>query len=259
MSNPILIMAAAALIAAPAGAGEPADPLPAAVSAFNEAYSAWDGDGFRRAAERLADAGEREPESFPAHYWHGVAWFHFALFLLDLDDPGPEVGRALDAAEEALERALELDGESGESYALLSAITGLRIGLNPLSGAWRGSRFQRRAERALELSPGNPRVHYLLGTNYYHAPQRMGGKEKAREHLLRAASLFEKERQTEAGPLQPRWGYDACLAFLGEVYLEEGDRQRARDYFRRTLAVNPEHGPAREKLRELETEKEKNE
>jgi len=258
MKKLVLITAISLLLAAEAGGEEP-PPLSEPVAEFRAAYSAWDGGGFRRAAERLAGAGEREPGSFPAHYWHGVARFHLALHLLDGERPGREVRRALDAAEEALERALELDEESGESYALLSAITGLRIGLNPLSGAWRGSRFQRRAERALELSPGNPRVHYLLGTNYYHAPQRMGGKEKAREHLLRAASLFEKERQTEAGPLQPRWGYDACLAFLGEVYLEEGDRQRARDYFRRTLAVNPEHGPAREKLRELETEKEKNE
>ncbi len=254
-----LIMAAAVFLAASAGAEETADPLPEAVASFNEAYSGWDGDGFRRAAEQLRAAGERMPESVPAHYWHGVARFHHALYLLDGEQSGKKVRRALDAAEDALERSLELDEESGEPYALLSAITGLRIGLNPLSGVWRGSRFQSRADRALELSPENPRVHYLLGTNYYHAPRRMGGKEKAREHFLKAETLFEKERAAEAGPLQPRWGYDACLAFLGDIYREEGDREKAREYFRRTLAVNPNHRPARENLRKLEPEKERDE
>lgn len=254
-----LILAAAVFLAATAGAKETADPLREGVAAFDNAYSNWDGDGFRRAAEQLQAAGEREPGSFPAHYWHGVARFHLALHLLDGERPGREVRRALDAAEDALERALELDEESGESYALLSAITGLRIGLNPLSGAWRGSQFQRRADRALELSPENPRVHYLLGTNYYHAPRRMGGKEKARGHLLKAAALFEKERAAGSGPLQPRWGYDACLAFLGYIYREADEREKARDYYRQALAVNPDHGPAREKLRELEPEKERDE
>lgn len=247
-----IIFTAAVFFAAAAAAENPEDPLPAGVSAFTAAYAGWDGDGFRRAAEQLQAAGMSQPESFPSHYWHGVARFHFALFLLDLENPGPEADRALDSAEEALEKAVELEEGCGECYALLSAITGMRIGLNPMSGIWRGSRFKRQAAKALELSPAGPRVHYLLGTNYYHAPKRMGGPEKAREHLLKAAPLFLQEREQEAGPLQPRWGYDSCLAFLGRIYLEEGDREQAREYFRRTLAVNPNHGPARKQLLELE-------
>jgi tetratricopeptide (TPR) repeat protein len=246
-----ITLAAAVVVAGAALAENPEDPLPAGVAAFTAAYAEWDGDGFRRAAEQLQAAGKNEPESFPAHYWHGVARFHFALFLLDLENPGPEADRALDAAEEALEKALELAEECGECYALLSAITGMRIGLNPLSGIWRGSRFKRQAEKAIDLSPDNPRVHYLLGSNYYHGPERLGGKEKARERFLAAESLFEQEREKEAGPLQPRWGYDSCLAFLGRIYLEEDDREKAGEYFRRTLAVNPSHGPTRKQLLEL--------
>jgi len=253
LNRTVLIILAAAVFFAPAAAAdEREDPLPAGVAAFTAAYAGWNGDGFRRAAEQLKAAGESDPELFAAQYWHGVARFHFALFLLDLEDPGPEAERALDAAEEALERALELDDGCGECYAILSGITGMRIGLNPLSGIWRGSRFKSQAERALELSPDDPRVHYLLGSNYYHGPDRLGGKEKARERFLAAEILFRKERETEAAPLQPRWGYDSCLAFLGELFLEDGDRTKARDYFRRTLAVNPNHGPARKRLQELE-------
>ncbi|MDP8235860.1 MAG: tetratricopeptide repeat protein [Candidatus Erginobacter occultus] len=254
-----IILTAAILCAAAAAAENPEDPLPAGVAAFTAAYAEWDGDGFRRAAEQLQAAGMNEPESFPAHYWHGVASFHFALFLLDLEDPGPEVDRALDSAEEALEKALELEEDCGECYALLSVITGLRIGRNPLSGIWRGSRFKKQAEAALRLSPDNPRVHYLIGTSHYHGPDRADSRERARDHFLKAKSLYERERRTPAGGIQPSWGYDSTLAFLGDIYREGGDREEAREYYDRTLVINPENGRAQRGLMELKISEESDE
>ncbi len=235
------------------------NPLEAGIATFSTAYADWDGGGFYRAAEQFRAAVESEPESFPARYWLGAARFHQALIFLDPPEDEEKAETALDGAEEALDAARELNDSCGECLALLSAITGLRIGLNPLSGIWRGSRFQNQAEEALRLSPENPRVHYLLGTNYYHGPERLGGRKKAREYFLRAENLYQKELQTAAEPGRPRWGYDSTLTFLGEIYREEGEPERAGDYYRRALAVNPSNGKARRGLEQLESSEESDE
>lgn len=254
-----LIIAAGVILAATARGETGGDPLPEAVALFTSAYAGWDGDGFRRAAENLEEAVRRQPGSFLPRYWLGAARFHQALCLRD--DPASEEAteRALDGAEEALEKALELDGSCGECFALLSVITGIRIGRNPLSGIWRGSRFKKQAEAALRLSPENPRVHYLVGTNYYHGPQRADSRDRARDHFLRAESLYEKELRTPADDLEPRWGYDSTLAFLGDILREAGDREKAREYYNRTLAVNPGNGRARQGLEEMEIKEENDE
>ncbi len=254
-----LVIVAAAVCLAPAGADEREEPLHSGVDAFTAAYARWDGDGFRRAAERIEEAARLRPDFFPARYWLGAARFHQALCLRDAPSSEETAERALDGAEEALEKALELDGSCGECSALLSVITGIRIGRNPLSGIWRGSRFKKQAEAALRLSPENPRVHYLIGTNYYHGPQRADSRDRARDHFLRAESLYEKELRTPADDLEPRWGYDSTLAFLGDIHREKGNREKAREYYNRTLAVNPANGKARQGLEEMEIKEENDE
>ncbi len=247
----LVIIAFAAFLAATVAGKEREVSLPETVAGFTAAVESWDGAALSRSAEELERLSRRLPESFPAHYWLGAARFHQALYLIDAPDTGKQVDRALDGSEKALRQALELDESCGECFALLSAITGLRIGRNPLSGIWRGRRFQRQAGRALELSPENPRVHYLLGTNYYHAPERMGGKSRARKHFLKAAAFYEEERRKEAGELEPRWGYDTTLLFLGDLHREEGEREKAREFYLRALSANPANQKARMALEGL--------
>ena len=52
------------------------------IAEFTEAYQAWDGNAFKKAAKTFALA----PDSFSNQYWRGAANFHRLLFLLGEPD-----------------------------------------------------------------------------------------------------------------------------------------------------------------------------
>jgi len=63
--------------------------------------------------------------------------------------------------------------------------------------------------------------------------------------------LFGTEAKATAAPLDPRWGYDSCLTFLGRTYELLGQRKEAADYFRKALAMHPADHLAKEGLKRV--------
>lgn len=241
---------------APSAIGPPAEPaaeLAAAVAFFHEAYAAWDGAGFGVAADRFDAVAERQPTSAAAHYWRGAALFHRCLYRLGTTGGKADraLGRDLEAAETALAGAVALEPGNGEAHALLATVIGLRIAANPMTAIWRGPAVMNHKNRALALAPRSPRVQYLLGSSYYHAPAILGGREQSLKYFLAAVPLFEEERRQPAAAAAPRWGYNSCLAFIGRWYEDAGDKVAAADYYRQALAVNPRDGLAKEGLGRL--------
>jgi len=92
---------------------------------------------------------------------------------------------------------------------------------------------------ALQKGPDNPRVQYLIGSGYYHAPGFLGDRKQALVHFLNAESLFAKEAAGGGDPLQPRWGRSTCLTFTGKLYQEAGERDKAMACYRKALEANP--------------------
>jgi tetratricopeptide (TPR) repeat protein len=95
-------------------------------------------------------------------------------------------------------------------------------------------------------------VHYLTGTSYYHAPGILGGKDKSLEHFLKAEELYEREVKARKDPLQPQWGYSACLAFTAKVYAKAGEEEQAKAYYTKALRVNPNDKLAQQGLADLQ-------
>jgi tetratricopeptide (TPR) repeat protein len=224
------------------------------IEEFKRGYDEWNGERFDRAAEMFEGVIAQEPDNYLPYYWKGVAQFHMILFYYgDGDQPKDEekVKASIDAALVTLEQAVALNPDDSESYALLGVITGMKIAERPVSAVWLGSKVMKYKKQALASDPTNPRVHYLTGTSYYHAPGILGGREKSLEHFLKAEELYKREIRAKKDPLQPQWGYSTCLAFTAKVYIKEDDVERGEEYFRKALRVNPKDKLAQKGLDEL--------
>jgi tetratricopeptide (TPR) repeat protein len=228
--------------------------LQGGIDELNRGYDEWNGERFDRAAEIFEVAIAQEPDNNLPYYWKGVAQFHLVLFYYgDEEQPKDKkkVKASIEGALATLEQAVALNADDSESYALLAVITGMKIAEKPVSAVWLGSKVMKYKKQALESDPENPRVHYLTGTSYYHAPGILGGREKSLEHFLKAEELYEREIRANKGPLQPQWGYSTCLAFTAKVYVKAGDAEQGEAYFQKALTVNPKDKLAQKGLDEL--------
>jgi tetratricopeptide (TPR) repeat protein len=222
----------------------PTNQLGAGVVAFSTAFDDWSYKGFAGAAELFAVAGQANPTSFPAFYWKGVAEFHAVLWCERPEQSQDrtriaDLNQRIEGAVKAFEAGLRLKPDDPECHALLSAVLGIQLAKHPATAIWRGPRVLRHQRLALRNGPDNPRVHYLIGSGYYHAPGFLGDRKQALVHFLKAEDLFAKEAAAGGDPLQPRWGRSTCLTFTGKLYEEAGERDKAMAYYRKALEANP--------------------
>lgn len=230
----------------------------AGVVEFSAAYSAWDGSRFAAAAELFRRATTNAPANVTNFYWLGASEFHRMLQLQTA--PANRTNEAaaksmLDAAVDALTLAVKLDGRHAESHALLGTLYGMKINGSLLRGARFGPRVAKHQELALKYGASNPRVQYLLGMCQFHTAKKPAGWQAALQTLLKAEQLFEAEAKTTAAPLEPRWGHDSCLTFLGRTYELLGQRKEALDYFCKALAMHPADHLAKEGLKRVSENK----
>jgi tetratricopeptide (TPR) repeat protein len=216
--------------------------LETGVREFTRACQAWDGAGFLTAARWFEQAVAAAPESATNFYWLGTAHFHRVLHLRHQAAPDAdpaELDRAMDAALAALGRAVKLDPCHAESHALLGTLYGMKIDGNLMRALRFGPRVEKHRKAALEHGPDNPRVRYLLGTCQFHTAKKPAAWREALTTLLAAEQLFAAEAQRPATPIEPRWGHASCLTFIGLTYEKLGQGERAAEYFRRALALQP--------------------
>lgn len=233
-----------------AQAEQPAELLTSeGVKQFNAAYQAWDGGKFAAAAELFRQAGANSPQSSNARYWLGVALFHQMLQIqsqLAAESTGAEAAR--DAALDALEQAIKSNPRDAESHALLGTLYGMKIAGSLIRGVRFGPRVAEHRKQALEFGADNPRVQYLLGACQFHTAKKAAQLREALATFLKAEGLFEIEANTPSGPLEPRWGSETCLTFIGRTYEQLGEWAKSADYFRKALARHPSDRLAKDGL-----------
>ena len=221
------------------------------VRQFHAAYQAWDGSQFAAAAELSQQAATNGPPSSTNYYWLGTVHFHRMLQLQH--QPGGRsnalaAAAAMNAALKALEQALKLNPRDAETHALLGALYGMKIDGHLVRAVRFGPRVAEHRKQAAALGANNPRVQYLLGACQYHTAKKANEQREALATLLRAEQLFEAEAETPAGPLDPRWGHDTCLTFIGRTYEKLGDWTKAAEYYGKALARHPADHLAQEGL-----------
>ncbi|RBP35658.1 hypothetical protein DES53_12026 [Roseimicrobium gellanilyticum] len=221
------------------------------VREFREAYASWNADAFAQAAGTVSKAAASDGASAEVYHWLGVIQFH--QMLQKRSESGssastPAVVKFREAAIETLTRALQKDAKDAEAHAMLGTMMGMKVD-GMLSGLRFGPSISRHQDQALAHGTDNPRVQYLLGAAKYHTAKDKDGFESALKSLQTAERLFETENKEPAGEENARWGYDACLVFLGRTEEALGNREKAAGYFRKALSVRPNDDGAKEGLK----------
>lgn len=256
MSRWVLI--AICLVALTVKADGPPDALTAGVAEFRAAYQAWDVARFVAAAEMFRQTTTNEAASVTNFYWLGVARFHRLLHLQHA--PGSETNNAaaaaaLDAAIEAMAAAVKWDEHHAESHALLGTLYGMKINDGLLRAVRFGPRVAKHRQKALEFGAANPRVQYLLGMCQFHTAKKEAAWREALATLLGAEKLFTAEAKVSPGPLDPRWGRDSCLTFIGRSCELLGQADQAGEYYRKALTLHPADHVAKAGLLRVERKK----
>jgi len=220
-------------------------PTLAGIAEFSAAFQAWNGERFARAGEIFRQASEREPNNPTNFYWLGVAEFHHMLQLRSAPGHGTAAETAETAALAALTAAVNLDAHNAEAHALLATIYGIRIGENWLRALTLGPRTLKHSQLALSEGDTNPRVRYLLATGEFYTASGVADLRKALKDFLLAEEYFTREASHTNNLLAPRWGCSSCRTFTGLTYEKLGDRPRAAECFRKSLAEHPADNLAR--------------
>jgi tetratricopeptide (TPR) repeat protein len=235
-----------------ASADQPAERLCLeGVKRFQAAYQAWDAGQFAAAAELFQQATTNAPKSSTNFYWLGTAQFYLMLQLQNQPAARSNTlaaGFAREGALAALEQAVKLNPADAESHALLGTLYGMKINGNLIRGVRFGPRVAEHRKQALKFGPKNPRVQYLLGTCQFHTSKKTAAWREALATFLEAEALYAGEARTKPGPVDPRWGRDTCLTFIGRTYERLGERNQASDYYRKALAARPGDQIAKEGL-----------
>ena len=226
------------------------------IDTFNRAYNKWDEKQFRSSLNFFKEASMAGEKDGLAEYWVGTVYFFLSQHDLFTAENPIDRKQGIENAKkgiEALTKSIELSPDFSESYALRGVLRGILIKMKPSSVFSQGRKVGKDRDKALALDSLNPRVHYLTGVSFWHAPEILGGSDKALEHLLEAEKLFEKEKQNTKDRLLPRWGYSTCLAFIGDIYLEQKKNRNAQKYYYKALDINPADPLAQRGLKKLKS------
>lgn len=126
---------------------------------------------------------------------------------------GEKKDAILDLAEKNIEKALSLNGDNSELYALHGFLYQGRIQVNPMRGMTYSQKAAEMFNKSLEENPENPRALFLLAQNIYHTPKMFGGGSKnALPKALEAKEFFEKEKGKDG--IGPKWGAKSNLKVI---------------------------------------------
>ena len=226
------------------------------IDSFNRAYNDWDEDEFRSSLSLFIEAYRAGQKEGLAEYWIGTVYFFLAQQSLFTYEKPIDKNRGIEYAKKGIEfltKAIEISPDFSESYALRGVLRGMLIKMKPSSVFTQGRKVGKDRDRALDLDISNPRVHYLTGVSFWHAPEILGGRDRALGHLLKAERLFEREKQELKDELLPCWGRSTCLSFIGDIYSEQKEISNAKSYYSKALNVNPEDPLAKRGLKKLES------
>jgi tetratricopeptide (TPR) repeat protein len=225
------------------------------IDEFRRGYRTWDLASLIRAASSFQKACDAHSGSPEAYYWLGVARFHILLHRRNDSERAlttSEFEALVKDVQGPLKQALSIDKTNPESHAILGSVIGMEIARHARSRFWGGRALKKHQSLALKYGEDNPRVQYLLGVNTIEASKGLDGVKNGLAILLKAESLYAREKEEDCPPLQPRWGYDHCLVFIGRAYRSLADPGTARQYFEKALKINPSSRLAERELRSLE-------
>lgn len=193
-----------------------------------------------RAASALAD---RVAAAFPndgliLHY-QAFALYREASVMTGV---GENAGKVLDRASGLLERSAKLR-PLAETYSLMSSVDGLLIAQNPSRAMELGVEAGQVQGQAFGMAPTNPRVWLIRGMgSMYTPPEYGGGLKQAEDQIRKAIELFKTDAPK---PGEPSWGKAEAHVWLGQVYEQMNQKDKAAAEYKAALEIEPNFAWAR--------------
>jgi tetratricopeptide (TPR) repeat protein len=184
--------------------------------------------------ERILSVREKD---YLSHYYLAYADYRLCIMHVSQNDNN-NASQYIDDGIAHLERSVELQPKCAESHALLASLYGFKIGLKWYLGMTLGPKAGSSFDKAVEIDSLNPRVYLLLGISKYYTPSIFGGgMDKAKFNLSKSIKLYENYSASDS--LLPNWGHEEAYAWLGKIYMEGKEYQKADEQFEKALKVNP--------------------
>jgi tetratricopeptide (TPR) repeat protein len=207
---------------------------------MQEAVDMWDVQKMMASRALFERLSGDSSASWLVHYYLGFAdlkIFHYYFFREEKE----MAKKYIEDGVAHLEKTIGQKEDFAEGYALLSSLLGNKISLNPMLGMSLGMRSGTLIGQAFSLEPENPRISLIAGQSAYYTPEMFGGgKDKAKQHLLKAIEYFQTFRPEN--PTYPSWGYDEAYTFLGMVQMDQDELDEAMSSFQKALEINPQNG-----------------
>ncbi len=164
---------------------------------------------------RFTRISQAENKRWEALYYLAYTQINFSFWEKD----GDKKDAILDEAQKSIDKALELNGDKSELFALQAFLYQGRIHVSSMRGMTYSPKAAEVLEKAIKENPENPRAHFLMGQNIYYTPSMFGGGTKnALPKFQKAKELFEKERGKSG--LEPKWGGKANKKILDKLINE---------------------------------------
>ena len=187
--------------------------------------------------QQLESLTGRENYGYLAKYY--LAYTNYRLISLFNDMGKEKKERLLNESISILESVVEQKPGFAEAWALLGNCYGMKA--NGVFSAMKyGPKSEKAIDKALQLEPNNPRANMIYAVSLMYKPGMFGGSvDKAISRFRQAGELYNTWQPESK--ITPEWGHAENYAWLAEAYLEQGNRQQARDCYRQALEVDPDY------------------
>ena len=178
------------------------------------------------------------PDNDLALYY--LTYSDYLLSIYSMNNEKEIFNRIIDEAIDNGEKYLLKNENSAEMLALMSTIYGIKISVYPDLATTLGLKNFAMISKALSLEPNNPRVLLEAGISKFNAPPYYGGsKTEALKYFQKSVDSFEKIVAPDT--MQPDWGHLEALAWLGMSYSSLNEYDKAIQFYKKALEINPEY------------------
>ncbi len=206
---------------------------------LHNGYTHWSETEMQEGVAQFERLLSLEKEKWLVHYYIGLGQYRLGVFHMENDKK--KSGYFYNEAIDHLKMSISENDTFPECYALISSCYGNKIGLTPWKAMFLGPKSGAEMDRAVTRGPDNPRVWMLKGVGSKYSPKTFGGGlDKALEELQKSIQLFEAE--TVENPLYPSWGLDQAWGWIGMIYMELNQPEKAREAYKKSLQINPQYG-----------------